>query len=560
MADDIAAPGVSGSQAVSTVPQGADIDPTIIEKGSSSDESSDNKDEKEVTNLVKGISRYLLAFGLVCSVFCTLMDVTIIATAIPRITDEFHSIDNVGWYGSAYELSITAFQPTYGKLYTYFNLKWVFLTAIGLFELGSLIAALSTGSIMLIFGRAVAGLGSAGVFSGALAIVASSIPLKVRARYIGLLTSMFGIASVIGPFLGGVLTDISWRWCFWINLPLGFTAGIIVFFCFKTPKRTAGTTSVVERLRSFDYRGSILIIGAITCMLLTLQWGGIVYPWSNSKVWGTLLGFALLTVCFIWYQLQLGEKAVVPLRLVRNRTVWSASLCAWCSVMILYNHVYYLPFYFQAVKGTTAEQSGIHMLPYFISLAVTSVSTGFVISRLGSYTWFLITGIIIRTVGAGLISTFKASTTTGEWIGYQVLAGFGSGLSSQIPFLAIQATSEPQDIPLAMAVASFANSIGGAVTISVGQNILVQGLREYIPRYTTDVDTEAIIAAGAGDVQDLVPQSQLLGLREAYARSLDHTFAFPIAAGGLALIFALFVERTRTNAKPGDGEAEVKNG
>ena len=111
--------------------------------------------------------------------------------------------------------------------------------------------------------------------------------------------------------------------------------------------------------------------------------------------------------------------------------------------------MYYLPFYFQAVKGTTAEQSGIHMLPYFISLALTSVSTGFVISRLGSYTWFLITGIIIRTVGAGLISTFKASTTTGEWIGYQVLAGFGSGLSSQIPFLAIQATSEPQDIPLA---------------------------------------------------------------------------------------------------------------
>ena len=244
------------------------------------------------------------------------------------------------------------------------------------------------------------------------------------------------------------------------------------------------------------------------------------------------------------------------------------------------SHIYYLPFYFQAVKGTSAEGSGIHTLPYFISLALTTISIGFLISRVGSYISFLVCGTIIETIAAGLISTLAPSTSTGKWIGYQVFAGFGSGIALQIPFIAIQATSKPEDVPLgsksvklfcqtpfhfpslsffiafptpllintSVAIASFATSIGAALTISVGQNILVNGLREYIPRYTTGVNTEAIVTAGAGDVKDLVPPAELTGLKQAYASSLDHTFAFAIAAAGLAVGFSLLlVSRVLSN-------------
>ena len=217
-------------------------------------------------------------------------------------------MDDVGWYGSAYLLTTTALQPSFGKIYSQFNIKWTYLSALVIFEVGSILCAAARNSVMLIVGRAVAGSGAAALFSGGMTIVGYSVPLRKRAIYIAALSSMFGIASVVGPILGGALTDkVSWRWCFWINLPFGGVALLTVFFCFKNPERPHNNRTTREKIRQIDLLGAFLLICAIVCLLLALQWGGSTYPWHASKVWGCILGFGLIIILFLGLQVKLGD-------------------------------------------------------------------------------------------------------------------------------------------------------------------------------------------------------------------------------------------------------------
>ena len=246
----------------------------------------------------------IIVASLCLSVFLMALDNTIIATAIPKITDYFQALDDVGWYGSgnyndiytsspnlslmvelAYLLTTCAFQLFFGKLYTFFSIKWVYLGAIFIFEIGSVICGAAPTSVALIIGRAIAGIGSAGIFSGAIIIIAYAVPLVKRPIFTGIIGGMYGLASVAGPLMGGAFTDkISWRWCFYINLPIGAVTilGIAIFF--KSPARkNEDSIGFWERSKQFDPIGTVLFIPCIICLLLALQWGGSKYPWSNGE-------------------------------------------------------------------------------------------------------------------------------------------------------------------------------------------------------------------------------------------------------------------------------------
>jgi MFS family permease len=309
-------------------------DPTSIIATEDKDLSTTPEDESKYLH---GPKLAILSIGLCLTTFVIALDNTIIATAIPKITTVFNSLEDVGWYGSSYLLTTTSLQPSFGKVYTYFDVKYTYLSALVLFEVGSIICAAATSSPMFIVGRAVAGAGAAALYSGGMTIIGFSVPLRKRAIYIAALSSMFGIASVVGPILGGALTDrASWRWCFWINLPFGAVSLGVVFFFFTNPKRLYSHLPVKERLKNIDIVGAVFLICAIVCLLLSLQWGGFSYAWSNSKVWGTLLGFGLLIAVFIGIQLRQGDRATIPVRVFTQRTVLVSCLYSTLLSMALY--------------------------------------------------------------------------------------------------------------------------------------------------------------------------------------------------------------------------------
>jgi MFS family permease len=312
-------------------------DPTGVTTSEEKDVSTTPDDDDDESKYLSGFKLAILSVGLCLTTFVIALDNTIIATAIPKITTVFNSLEDVGWYGSSYLLTTTSLQPSFGKIYTYFDVKYTYLSALVLFEVGSVICAAATSSPMFIVGRAVAGAGAAALYSGGMTIIGFSVPLRKRAIYIAALSSMFGIASVVGPILGGALTDrASWRWCFWINLPFGGVSLAVVFFFFTNPKRMYSHLPVRERVKNIDIVGAVFLICAIVCLLLCLQWGGFSYAWSDSRVWGTLLGFGLLISVFVGIQLRQKNRATIPVRVFTQRTVLVSCLYSTLLSMALY--------------------------------------------------------------------------------------------------------------------------------------------------------------------------------------------------------------------------------
>ncbi|KAI0538757.1 major facilitator superfamily domain-containing protein [Xylaria digitata] len=483
---------------------------------------------------------FLLTVGLCLVTFATAVDNTIIATAIPSITEEFHSLDDIGWYASSYLLASTALQPSYGKVYTHFNIKWVYLAALVVFEVGSVVAATAESSIILIIGRIVAGLGGGGLTSGGSTILTHAVPIEKRAVFNSAFASTFGIASVVGPLLGGVLTDnLSWRWCFWINLPLGAVAFITVIFVFRLPKRAKSSLSVKERLRKLDVVGASFLVPGVVSLLLALHWGGIEYPWSDSRVWGTLLGFGLITAVFIGTQLYRGEDATIPPRIMARRAVLTSTLFQAIFSMGLYAHFYYLPFYFQVVQGTSAMDSGIRTIPYVAGLSILAVVAGIGVRIIGYYTPPALFGSAAFTVGAGLMYTLQVNTSQPKWVGYQVLAGAGAGAAFQMPLLAVQSSLPENDVPIGNALVGFFLTLGSSIGVSIAQNIFSSSLRSALG-VISGIDPEAIIDAGAAGARGATPPALLPDVLKAFNRAIMSTFIYPIATGGFGLILTLF--------------------
>jgi MFS family permease len=272
------------------------------------------------------------------------LDQTIIAPALGAITAEFHSVKDIGWYGAAYLLTTTALQPTYGSIYRTFNIKYTFLAAVFVFELGSLVCALAPNSNAFIVGRALAGVGTAGLFSGAVVIFSYTLPLRKRPAAFGLVGGMWGIASVAGPLLGGAFTDhVTWRWCFYVNLPIGGAAMVAIFFFLHIDRvNNPNGLGLLTRIKEIDLLGASILIPAVVCLLLALQWGGTEYPWNNSRIIGLFIGFGLMMLLFIGIQFWKGDKGTLPPRLFKNRDVVCAMLFAFFFGGGFFSLVYYL--------------------------------------------------------------------------------------------------------------------------------------------------------------------------------------------------------------------------
>ncbi|KAI0123646.1 major facilitator superfamily domain-containing protein [Xylariales sp. AK1849] len=508
-----------------------------------------------------GFTFGITLFALFISLFCVALDSTIIATAIPRITDQFHALQDVGWYGSSYLLTKSAFQLSFGKTFRFFSLKWTFLAALLIFEVGSVLCAAAQSSAMLIVGRTIAGIGCAGISSGGLIIIASITPMEKRATYQSLYGGIFGIASVVGPLVGGAFTDkVSWRWCFYINLPLGAISAAFIIFSLRLPPKPnpLKEQGLLSLLWNLDPIGFVLFVPSIVCLLFTLQWGGTTYAWNSGEIIALFVVFGITLIAFIGSQAWLGEAGTVPPRIAKQRTIFASSLFTFCLAGTFFLLSYFIPIYFQAVKGETALQSGIDTIPLILPNVIGILFAGFGTSKIGYYVPFIYLAVLIAPIGAGLLTTLEPNTSTAKWIGYQILFGFGSGCGFQLPQVAAQIVLPPRDIPTGISVSMLFQGLGGTVLISAANNVLNNKLLQYINDLAIPgVDGMSVINAGATRFRDVIPAEHIDQVVDVYNMALRKAFQIALIMACLSAIPAVLLE-WRSVKKGSPGSAQPK--
>ncbi len=351
-------------------------------------------------------------------------------------------------------MTVGGFQSTWGKVFKYFPLKISFIISIFIFELGSLICGVAPNSTALIVGRAIAGMGAAGIGSGAYTIVAFSAPPKKRPVFTGIIGTAYGIAAVVGPLIGGAFSDhITWRWCFYINLPIGGLSAFIIAIFFKAPSGAKPVPATwKEKLLQMDLVGTALVMGGVISYILALQYGGQTLEWRHRTVIGLLVGFVLIAVAFGFWEAYNGERSMIIPRLFLHRDVWVSSIFTFLFAGAYFVVIYYLPIYFQSVDNSSPTESGVRNLPLILSVTVATIVAGGAISATGIAAPVAVIGAALATVAAGLLYTLDINTSTGKWVGYQILGGFAWGAAFQVPIVIGQATAKPDDISSVTAI------------------------------------------------------------------------------------------------------------
>ncbi|KAK3332292.1 major facilitator superfamily-domain-containing protein [Cercophora scortea] len=491
-----------------------------------------------------GVKFWTVMASVTVVAFLMMLDTSIISTAVPRITDEFHSLEDVGWYASAYQLASAALQPLTGKIYTKFTLKWSFLAFFALFELGSTICGAAVSSTMLIVGRAVAGMGASGLMNGGLTIIASAVPLDKRPSVTGSMMGISQLGIVCGPLIGGAFTSYStWRWCFYINLPVG---GLVaVGLCFAHIPDQIKKSSPLLVLRNLhhelDLIGFVLFAPAAIQLLLALQYGGSDYAWNSATVIGLLCGAGATFAVWLFWNWRRGEDALIPLSTMKRRVVWSTSVTQWLLMSTLYCSTYFIPIYFQAVRDATPILSGVYMLSSIVSQLLFAIASGFLVERTGYIIPYTIFAGVLAAVSSGLTSTWSPTTPTGKWVGYMILGGSGRGAGMQMPMLALQAGLQQAELAVAIALLMFFQMLGTAVMLVISNIIFLETLRSQLAALVPDVNIDDIIKAGATGFRKVVSADDLPGVVLAYSNSVDRVFWLITGLGGLSVFTALFM-------------------
>ncbi|KAI6778278.1 putative mfs multidrug protein [Emericellopsis cladophorae] len=548
-ASPIMAPQEMLEKTASATPTAERADTTPPNTGTDTTTDQGHAVHKTDTNLsysrrfLTGWPLFSVIAGVSVVVVLTLLDLAIIGTALPQITSDFHRLGDVGWYISAYTLGNAAVQPLSGKMFTYFNLKWTFLLFFLVFEVGSALCGAATSSAMLIAGRAVAGIGGSGLVNGGLTIIMAAAKPERMPLYTGLVMGVGQVGIVAGPLLGGALTQhASWRWCFYINLPLGVVAGALMAFVNvpeQRPKDPFSLALVRRLIPVFDLPGFALLASATVMLLLALQFGAESYGWRAPTVIGLFVGAGVGYAVFAFWEWRLGEDAMIPLSILTSRVVWCAGLYMGFLMSSVIVGTNFIPIYLQSVKGLSPTMSGVYMMATVGAQVVLIVLSGALVNKSGYYIPWALVAAGGTMIASGLVSTWSRTTAAGPLVGYLLVMGL-RGTGFQIPVIAVRMAVSAAQIAMGTSFIVFGQNFMGSIFTTVANAIFQETLATQIG-HINGVSPEAAIAAGgsADAVRALAPPGPTRdAILDAYADAFSDVFLLLIATASAAFVVA----------------------
>jgi EmrB/QacA subfamily drug resistance transporter len=499
--------------------------------------------------------RILVVLGaLMLGMFLAALDQTIVATALPTIAGDLHGLNHLYWVVTAYLLTTTISTPLWGKLGDLYGRKNLFQLAIVIFLVGSMLSGLSQSMVELIAFRAVQGVGAGGLMVGAQAIIGDVVPARQRGKYMGYFGVVFGVTSVAGPLAGGLFTQhLSWRWIFYINVPIGIVALFVIAAVLHLP-----TNRVHHKI---DWAGISLLSAGVTAIILMTTWGGTQYRWGSAPILGLALVSVVLLVAFCVVETRSTEP-VIPLALFRNRTFSSASGVGFIIGVAMFGAIIYLPLYLQAVHGATPTASGLEVLPVVTGMLITFIVSGRLVTRTGRYKIFPVAGSAVLTVGLVLLSRLGPHTTLPVAASYMFVVGLGVGLVLQVLVVAVQNAVPYSQLGVATSTATFFRTIGGAFGVSALGAVFDSRLLSQLSAHATKAQLRLLhggsITANPAQI-DHLPPAQRAVVVDAFSHALQDVFLVAVPFAALAVVLSLIMKEIplRTTAlvtaAPGEG-------
>jgi EmrB/QacA subfamily drug resistance transporter len=481
--------------------------------------------------------RLTLAFsGLMLAMFIAALDQTIMSTALPTVAGELGGLSQLPWVVTVYVLAAAASTPIWGKVSDLYGRKGLLRAAIGVFVVGSALSGVAQSIGELIAFRALQGIGAGGVMTLAMATVGDLVSPRERGRYQGYIQVVFVLASLAGPLLGGLFVDhLSWRWVFYVNLPIGAIALVVLSAYLDVPTQ--------RRSARIDFLGAGLLAVAVSLTLLVTVWAGNRYAWASPQIIGLAVGAVASLTAFIWQERRAAEP-VLPLRLFRDRVFVVVSAALFIATLSLFAAIVFLPLFLQLVTGASATRSGLLMLPLLIASAVSTIAAGRIMAATGRYKVFPVIGLGLMSAGLLLLSSLDATSSRATVAVFMVVFGLGFGMVTQILMVAIQNAVDRREIGTATAAANLFRALGGSVGVALYGAIFSGGLRHWLPLTVHGKAPAGIDAAGIqaspGQIHSLAGPVQH-GIAQAVANSLHDVFlvAAPVALVGFVVVLLL---------------------